>query len=148
MSTLTAPASFDHAEEMTVRPAQGYVVATPKTILRVEGALALVLACAAYARTGGDWGLFVLLFLTPDLSMLAYLAGCKVGAVGYNVGHSYLLPGLLGAAGMFFGQHLATFLALIWVAHIGFDRMLGYGLKYPMAFGHTHLGLIGKLRHG
>ncbi len=30
-------------------------------------------------------------------------------------------------------------LALVWFAHIGFDRMVGYGLKYPTDFFDTHL---------
>jgi len=106
----------------------------------------LIAAAAAYGAWGSGWGLFAALFLVPDISMLGYLAGPRVGAACYNAGHSYLGPALLGAAGLGVGQPLAVAIALIWVAHIGFDRMLGYGLKYSTAFGHTHLGLVGKLR--
>jgi hypothetical protein len=38
-------------------------------------------------------------------------------------------------------------LATIWIAHIGFDRALGYGLKYGSGFTHTHLGRIGRDRY-
>lgn len=74
--------------------------------------------------------------------VMGYLAGPRVGAVSYNLAHSYVGPVVLGvsAATHPVGLHLA----LIWAAHIGFDRLLGYGLKYPRAFGDTHLGLIGR----
>ena len=101
-------------------------------------------AAAAYWRVGGDWRQFAILFLTPDLSFLGYLAGARVGAVAYNTAHATLLPLLLGAFGAAFGQPLAIQLALIWLAHVGFDRALGYGLKYGTGFGFTHLGRIGR----
>jgi hypothetical protein len=102
--------------------------------------------CATvYAGTGFGWGRFALLFLAPDLSMLAYLAGPRRGAVAYNSVHSYVGPVVLGLAGFLSPGTTATALALIWAVHIGFDRLLGYGLKYPSAFGHTHLGAIGGM---
>ena len=146
MSTLTASTQFDAATTAQIRPTEGFVTAAPAVILRIEGSLVFAAACAAYAWIGGGWGLFALLFLAPDLSMLGYLAGRTVGAVGYNIGHSYILPAVLGVTGIVLAQPLLVSLALIWVAHIGFDRMLGYGLSYPTAFGHTHLGVVGKLR--
>lgn len=146
MSTLTASTQFDAATTAQIRPTEGFVTAAPAAVLRIEGALVLAAACAGYSRVDGGWGLFALLFLTPDLSMLGYLAGRKVGAVAYNIGHSYILPAFIGATGIALVQPILVSLALIWVAHIGFDRMLGYGLKYPTAFGHTHLGVVGKLR--
>ncbi len=78
--------------------------------------------------------------------MLGYLMGRRIGTVIYNLGHSYILAVTLGAVGLLLSQNLLVALSLIWVAHIGFDRMLGYGLKYPTAFGHTHLGVVGKLK--
>ena len=115
-----------------------------RAILRLEGAAALTAALAAYAHWGPGWGVFALLFLVPDLSMLGYLAGPRVGAAAYNAGHSSLGPAILAAAGLMAPAPLATAAALVWVVHIGFDRLLGYGLKYPTAFGHTHLGAIGR----
>jgi hypothetical protein len=128
--------------------ATGVVFGAPKAILRLEGAAMLACASAAYSQVGQGWRLFALLFLVPDLSMLGYLAGRRIGAVSYNIGHSYLLPVSLGGLGLLLSQHLIVALSLIWIAHIGFDRMLGYGLKYPTAFGHTHLGVVGKLKVG
>jgi hypothetical protein len=125
--------------------AAGVVTGAPRAILRLEAAAVLIAAVACYAYRGGDWVLFALLFLVPDVSMLGYFAGRQVGALTYNVGHSYLGPAILSALGILAARHAAVDLALIWIAHIGFDRTLGYGLKYTAAFGHTHLGLKGKL---
>lgn len=122
------------------------VSGAPRAILRLEGALVLVAAVAAYAQHSGHWGLFLLLFLVPDLSMLGYLAGARMGAVTYNIVHSYVLPLSIGLAGIGSAQPALIDVALIWIAHIGLDRMLGYGLKYGSAFGHTHLGLLGRAR--
>lgn len=76
--------------------------------------------------------------------MLAYLAGPRVGALAYNLVHTYALALPLALAGFAFGSPVASALALIGVAHIGFDRMLGYGLKYASGFGDTHLSRIGR----
>jgi hypothetical protein len=134
------------AEPARLAPAPGAVAGAPRTLLRLEGLAALTLAAAAYQRLDGAWWLFALLFLAPDLSMLGYLAGRRLGAVAYNAAHSYLGPALLGAAGVAAGAAMAEQLALIWAAHVGFDRALGYGLKYASAFGDTHLGRVGARR--
>ncbi len=115
-------------------------------VLRLEGLVVLVGAVVGYARLGGDWWLFAGLFLASDLSMLGYLVNRSVGATCYNCGHSTLGPGLLAGAGFAADAPLLYILALIWLAHIGFDRVLGYGLKYSSGFGVTHLGLGGRRR--
>ncbi len=115
-----------------------------RTVLRLEGAAAFATAIALYGHAGFSWLAFAVLFLAPDLSMLAYLAGPRVGALAYNLVHTYALALLLALAGFAFGSPVASALALIGVAHIGFDRMLGYGLKYASGFGDTHLGRIGR----
>jgi len=121
----------------------GAVSGTPRTWLRVEGLAAFAVAVALFARSGGNWRLFALLFLAPDLSMLAYLRGPAAGALGYNLVHTYTAPAVLAALG-FAGLSWAMPVALIWAAHIGFDRALGYGLKHRTGFGFTHLGRIGR----
>ena len=111
----------------------------PPALLRIEGAILLLLSILLYNLIGGSWLLFVLLFLAPDLSMLGYLSGPRTGAISYNLFHTYVLPGLLAAFGLLTGSPLLVSLALVWFAHIGFDRMVGYGLKYPTGFFDTHL---------
>jgi hypothetical protein len=112
-------------------------------LLRLEGLAALVAAVTAYWFIGGNWWLFALLLLAPDLSMLGYSAGEKTGARLYNLVHTYTVPATLGAIGWFGGIGWLVPVALTWIAHIGMDRALGYGLKYPGHFKETHLGRMG-----
>ena len=74
----------------------------------------------------------------------AYLAGPRAGAIAYNAVHTYIGPGLLAALAWVTHASWFASLALIWIAHIGIDRALGYGLKYATAFSDTHLGRIGR----
>jgi hypothetical protein len=104
-------------------------VTLPPVLLRIEGATLLALSALLYGLNRGSWLLFVLLFLVPDVSMLGYLAGGRVGAASYNLFHTYTAPGLLAES------PLVVSVALVWFAHIGFDRMVGFGLKYPTGFG-------------
>jgi hypothetical protein len=114
----------------------------PNILLRVEGLLVAIGTLAVYGRLDGNWLLFFLLILAPDVSMLGYLAGTRVGAVVYNLFHTYALPVALGAYGFLTTHGLAVHIALIWSAHIGIDRMLGFGLKYPTGFKDTHLNRV------
>lgn len=122
----------------------GAVDGGPRALLRLEGLALLAGAAALYWRCGGDWKLFAVLFLVPDLSFAGYLAGPRIGAAAYNALHSTLGPLLLAAAGIALSQPLAVTVALIWLAHVGFDRALGYGLKHAAGFSFTHLGRIGR----
>jgi hypothetical protein len=114
----------------------------PAALLRLEGAAYLAAAVAAYAFLGHNWWLFALFLFTPDLSMVGYLRGPRAGALTYNLAHTVSLPLLLGVAGLLLGAPLGVQLALVWLAHIGLDRALGYGLKYGDAFLHTHLNEV------
>ncbi|HEX7915777.1 DUF4260 domain-containing protein [Rudaea sp.] len=115
-----------------------------RLLLRLEGLAAFLIALALYHQTEYGWGMFALCFLAPDLSFLGYLAGDRVGAIAYNAAHSYLGAVAVLVASAYFAAPLLFAAGLIWCAHIGFDRALGYGLKYAAGFGHTHLGRIGR----
>jgi hypothetical protein len=112
---------------------------TPTRLLRVEGLAALALAVGAYLALDGPLWLFVVLALAPDLSMLAYLAGPRIGSLGYNLFHTYTAPLALGGVGLWTDARLAILVAAVWAAHIGADRLVGYGLKYGSGFRDTHL---------
>jgi len=117
-----------------------------RTLLRLEG-LALFLGMTLlYGVWDGSWWVYAILFLAPDLSFAGYLAGPKAGAVIYNAAHSYMAPMTLMITGFALSAPLVLSIAMIWLAHIGFDRTLGYGLKYFAGFGFTHLGRIGKAK--
>jgi TctA family transporter len=115
-----------------------------RTWLRLEGAAMLAAGITLWAALSGSWLWFALLFLVPDVSMAAYLVGTRFGAAGYNLAHSYALPVFLGIAGGVLDHRLTLLVAGLWLSHIGFDRLLGYGLKYPTSFRDTHLGEIGR----
>jgi len=117
----------------------------PRLVLRAEGAAVLVVAGILYGKAGGSWWLFAILFLAPDLSFLGYLGGSRTGAIAYNAAHTLVAPMVFAVAGLLLPGTVLIPLALIWTAHIGFDRMLGYGLKYGAGFGYTHLGRIGRV---
>ncbi len=131
---------------MTLRAAlvHGGAAGGVRSTLRLEGAAVLVASVALFHAAGGRWSVFALLFLLPDLSFAAYLLGPRIATVSYNTAHSYVLP-----IALLLLSHWRTPLlpyALVWFAHIGFDRTLGYGLKYASAFDRTHLGPIGRAR--
>jgi hypothetical protein len=127
-------------------PAQGFVTGGARMLLRLEGSAAFAVALACYVQAGFPWSVAALFFLAPDLTMLAYLAGSRAGAIAYNLGHTYALALALALtlAGFLGGVPAALAGGLVWIAHIGFDRTLGYGLKYPTGFADTHLGRIGR----
>jgi hypothetical protein len=122
----------------------GTVSGGVKILLRLEGLTLLAGMTLLYAFWGAPWWLYAVLFFAPDLSFVAYLAGPKIGACAYNAVHSTVIPLAMLTAGFGFAPPLVLSLALIWLAHIGFDRALGYGLKYSAGFGFTHLGRIGR----
>lgn len=111
----------------------------PRALLRLEGLAVLVAALVLYFHADFGWILLIVLFLAPDLSMLGYLAGPAVGAATYDAVHTYVPPVVLGVVGVLTDADIALEIGLIWLAHLGIDRALGYGLKYPTGFRDTHL---------
>jgi hypothetical protein len=114
----------------------------PHHLLRLEGLAAAAAAVVLYVHQDFGWILFVALILTPDLSFIAYAFGPKVGAAAYDTVHTEIFPVALGTFGVVAGSGTATRVALVWLAHIGADRLLGYGLKYPTSFADTHLSRV------
>jgi len=111
----------------------------PVVLLRMEGLALLVASVVLYRHSHANWALFAALFLGPDLFMLGYLVNTRVGAALYNLVHTLFTVGVAMAVIYFAGQPRWLPYLLIWTAHIGFDRVLGYGLKYPTLFKDTHL---------
>jgi Domain of unknown function (DUF4260) len=136
--------SFRASESLHAIASSGHVTSGVRTLLRLEGLAVLMVAAAAYASFGDGWGLFAALFLLPDLAFFGYLAGPRAGALAYNASHSYVGPLGVLTAGVLGAMPALLPIALIWFAHIGFDRALGYGLKYAGGFNQTHLGMLGR----
>lgn len=122
----------------------GAPVGNIRFVLRLEGVCVLIVALLAYSKLNLSWWVFAWFFLAPDLSFFGYLAGTKVGAISYNVAHSYIGAITCLAASLVLPAPILLSAGIIWCAHIGFDRSLGYGLKYAEGFGFTHLGRIGR----
>lgn len=111
----------------------------PRSYLRLEGLAVFVAAVGGYLALDGPLWLLGLLALAPDISMLGYLAGSRVGSRIYNLFHTYTLPLVLGAIGVWASRELPVLVALVWAGHIGADRLVGYGLKFESGFRDTHL---------
>ena len=128
------------------RPAARFLTDSTTALLRAEGAVAMAVGLGGFFALSGSWSLLGVTLLLPDLAMAGYLLGPKIGAWTYNAAHTYLAPALLAGLGPALGSMLPLILACVWVAHIGLDRALGYGLKRRTGFGETHLGSIGGRR--
>lgn len=114
-----------------------------KTMLKLEELLLTILSFYLFLALGYAWWWFLLLFLAPDLSMSGYLLGPKLGAWTYNLVHHKGLAVILFIFGGYQQLPWLQLAGVIILGHASFDRMLGYGLKYPDSFRHTHLGWIG-----
>lgn len=130
---------------------QGFYVQPGQPILwqRIEAAVILLVCAALYYHLRLNGWLFLLLILVPDLSMVGYMKSPAVGGALYNFAHNYGVPLLVLTTGWALASEVLIVVGLIWLAHCGMDRAVGYGLKYPTHFQHTHLGKIGRDRpHG
>jgi hypothetical protein len=117
------------------------VAGAPRALLHLEGAALLALAVAAYAWSGASWWLFAALFWAPDVAFIAYRIGPRFGAIVYNALHTTLAPAALVALAIIRREpSIATVWGAIWAAHIGYDRLGGWGLKYGKGYWYTHLG--------
>lgn len=120
-------------------PAQPACRTSVTLILRLEGVALFAISLLLFLRLDVPGWLFPVFLLTPDIGMLGYLAGPRVGAKVYNVCHTVALPIAVGAAGIVIPNQPLLAAALIWGAHIGMDHAAGFGLKYADRFSHTHL---------
>lgn len=115
------------------------MLTSPLLLLKLEDACLFAATLAIYHHLHSSWLLFGVLFLAPDLFMLGYLLNVRVGAALYNLGHFLVVPLVLFATALLLHHLTLAAIALIWLTHIFFDRLLGFGLKYPTQFKDTHL---------
>jgi hypothetical protein len=141
------PERDDRPEARDARVVTGATTGGVKALLRVEGACVLLASVLAYSEYGPGWAAFAVFFLAPDIALFGYFAGPVIGSIAYNAAHSYAGPVLTLLLGVLLAAPVVVAAGLIWCAHIGFDRALGYGLKYATGFRCTHLGLIGRDRN-
>lgn len=144
LAAVFRPFTVAPSPSTSVNEEKNVPMTNPVVLQRTEAGVLFVLALVLYARTDAGWPLFALLVLVPDLGMLGYLAGPRIGAATYNTVHAAVLPAALALGGILSGNATITAVATIWLAHIAFDRLMGYGFKLPTAFGDTHLSRKGR----
>lgn len=112
---------------------------TPRLLLRIEGVVLAFAGIAVYLHLDYSVLALIALLAAVDLSLLGFLVGPRAGTFTYNLAHTTALPLVLAAIGVLTDGSISVQVALAWLAHIGVDRALGFGLKYPSAFNDTHL---------
>jgi len=141
-----SPSMIVQTEFTTAPPTTAADRAWIRPWLRAEGLAVLAAGLAGFLFLGLPWWAFLLLLIVPDLSMLGYVRGPRVGAIAYNVAHDLATGAALVGVGLASGSVPVAAVGAIFVAHSGMDRMMGYGLKLPSSFQDTHLGRIGRDR--
>jgi hypothetical protein len=127
-------------------PVAGMTTGAVRTWLRLEGLAAFVIGLAVFGASGGNWLFVIPLLLLPDVSVIGYLAGPRIGTFTYNLVHNWV-PGFVTLGiGLWLASPAITLAAAILIAHVGMDRAVGYGLKLPSSFQDTHLGRMGRTR--
>jgi hypothetical protein len=130
--------------EVVESTSNGTVSGTPRLWLRLEAATVLIGALIACSTTGQHWWLVPVVVLLPDLAMAGYVGGTRIGAFIYNLAHATPVPALVIGLAWWQNRPLVLGIGLVWLAHIGLDRLMGYGLKHHDHFQHTHLGNLGR----
>lgn len=141
MSSTTA---HTPAPDPDLTATDGTVTGAPRRWLRLEALTILSGSLIAFTTTNESWWLVPAVLFLPDLLMAGYLYSTRLGALAYNLVHATPIPAVGIAIGWWQHSPLLLAIGLVWLAHIGLDRALGYGLKYPDHFQHTHLGHIGR----
>lgn len=118
----------------------------PILFQRIESLIIAAGVVTLYLRLEFPWYWLFVLFLIFDIFAVGYVVNKLWGAVTYNIGHSYIIPVMMGIYAITQEHRTFAFTSLVWLFHIAVDRTLGYGLKYAQGFTNTHLGRIGKIK--
>lgn len=123
-----------------------WYIRSMKTILRLEelAMTAAALYILSIHNLGFSLWTWLLLFFTPDISMLGYAVNSRIGAFIYNLFHHKGIAIAIMLSGYFLNNETMIAVGALLFAHSSFDRIMGYGLKYTDSFQNTHLGPIGK----
>ena len=115
-----------------------------KTVIKLEEIGMFLFGIYLFSLLNYAWWWFFVLILAPDIAMIGYLFGNKMGSISYNVFHHKGIAILIYLMGIYVQNSLLQLIGIILFSHASLDRMLGYGLKYKTGFKFTHLGEIGK----
>ena len=114
-----------------------------KNLIRLEEIALFVLSIYVLYTLKAQWWFYLLLLIGPDISMLGYLAGPRVGAIAYNLFHHKFTAIVFFLVGIISSPWMMQVIGAVLFGHSSFDRIFGYGLKYYSGFSDTHLGTIG-----
>jgi len=114
-------------------------IMTINKLVRIENGVAFAISFYIYIQLDFPIWLFFVLLFVPDITMIGYAINNKTGAIVYNFGHSFILPLLLALCYLYFSKDYLLIIAIIWIAHIFLDRLLGFGLKCKDSFNKTHI---------
>lgn len=115
-----------------------------KNLIKMEEVLMLGLAVYLFTGLRFVWWWYPVLFLAPDLGMVGYISGTRLGALTYNFVHHKGLAIMLYVLGAVLSRQGMQLAGVVILGHSSFDRVMDYGLKYVDDFKHTHLGWIGS----
>ena len=116
----------------------------PIIFQRIEGLSIALGVSVFYFLNNGNAFVFAVTIILVDFFMIGYLFDKKLGAIFYNLGHSYTISVILWFLSLLDSSNLLLGISAAWIAHIGIDRAFGFGLKHTTGFHDTHLGRIGK----
>ena len=119
-----------------------------KNSLKIEELLMFGLGIYLFSLLPYQWWWFMVLILAPDIGMIGYLFGNKIGAFMYNLFHHKAVAIVIYLLGVYLSVSVIELIGVILFAHSAMDRIMGYGLKYDKGFKYTHLGEIGKSNNG
>ncbi|MDN3722760.1 DUF4260 domain-containing protein [Aequorivita sp. SDUM287046] len=115
-----------------------------KTTLKMEELAQFIFGIFMFSQLDFAWWWFPALLLLPDIGMVGYLINAKIGALIYNIFHHKAIAIVIGLIGFYSNNQILILIGIILFSHASFDRIFGYGLKYPDSFKNTHLGKIGN----
>ena len=126
-------------EENMNEPQKSKRMSKTRIFLVLESIVIFIGSLLIYLFLSGNWIIFLVLLLAPDIFMVGYLRNSRIGSIIYNIGHVYAWAIVLIIIGILINLNLLILFSLIWIAHISMDRAMGYGLKYSSDFKDTHM---------
>ncbi len=115
-----------------------------KNVLKIEELALWGISIFGLYHFNAPWWCYLLLLLGPDISMLGYAGGNRIGAFTYNLFHHRAIAVLVYSIGFSTDNTMLQLTGIILFGHIAMDRFFGYGLKTMQGFKFTHLGTIGN----
>ncbi|HVH64274.1 MAG TPA: DUF4260 family protein [Candidatus Dormibacteraeota bacterium] len=113
----------------------------PRVVYAALGFAAAAAAIGLVVWQRASWWPLAVFAIAPDISLLiGASSGLQRGQLHpravpiYNAVHRFWVPAALAIVSALLQQPAWVAAGLAWIAHIGFDRSLGFGLRTPEGF--------------